>query len=165
VRQRTVTKVVLASALAVLSTGCLGTGALGRKVKEFNLEVVENRYGREAVFLGLQIIWIYRICAVLDLFVFNSIEFWSGTNPINGKNALADIPLSAAEEISLRDVERAQVERVSDSEAKLIIDFANGDHLTFDVTRDGDAYTVHYMDRVFYHGHVGGELAEGGDQL
>jgi hypothetical protein len=152
--------------MAVLSTGCLGTGALNRKVKEFNLEIVENRYGREAVFLGLQIIWVYRICSVLDLFVFNSIEFWSGKNPINDKNALADIPLSEAEKISLRDVERAQVERVSESEARLIVDFVNGDHMSFDVTRDEDGYTVSYMDRVFYRGHVDGtSVVERGDQL
>ena len=147
-------RALLASALVVLSTGCLGNFALGRKVKEFNLEVVENRYGREGIFLGLQIIWVYRICAVLDLFVFNSIEFWTGTNPIDGKNALADIPLSDAEKMSLRDVERAQVEWVSESEAKLIVDFANGDHMSFDVNRDQDTYTVSYRDRVFYTGHV-----------
>ena len=151
-------RVLIASALALLSTGCLGTGALGNKVREFNLEVVENRYGREAIFFGLQVIWIYRICAVLDLFVFNSIEFWSGKNPINGKNALADIPLSEAEKISLREVERAQVEWVSETEAKLIVDFANGDHLSFDVTRDDETYTVTYMDRVFYRGQVEGTL-------
>lgn len=157
-------RALLASALALLSTGCLGTGALSGKVREFNLEVVENRYGREGVFLGLQIIWVYRICTVLDLFVFNSIEFWSGSNPINGKNALADIPLSAAEKMSLREVDRAQVEWVSESEAKLIVDFVNGDHMSFDVTRDQDVYTVSYMGRVFYNGHVAGSLSQGGDR-
>ena len=147
-------RAVLASALALMSSGCLGTGALNASVRDLNLEVVENRYGREAIFLGLNIIWVYRICTVLDLFIFNSIEFWSGTNPINGKNALADIPLSAAQKISLREVDRAQVEWVSENEAKLIVDFANGDPLSFDVTRDRDTYTVSYMGRVFFSGHV-----------
>ena len=112
-------------------------GALNAKVRDFNLEVVQNRYGREAIYLGLNVIWIYRICTVLDLFIFNSIEFWSGTNPINGKNALADIPLSAAQKISLREVDRAQVEWVSENDARLIVDFANGDHMSFDVTGRG----------------------------
>ena len=148
-------RALLASALALMSSGCLGTGALNAKVKDFNLEVVENRYGREVLFLGLTVIWVYRICTVLDLFIFNSIEFWSGTNPINGKNALADVPLSAAEKISLREVDRAQVEWVSENEARLIVDFANGDHLSFDVTRDRDTYTVSYRGRVFFSGHIG----------
>ncbi len=149
-------RVVLACALAVssVSSGCLGTGALNGEVKEFNLGVVENRWAREGLFLGLQVLWVYRICTVLDLFIFNSIEFWSGSNFINGENALVDLPPSMAEKIALEGVERAQVARTSEEAAKLYVDFRNGDHLSFDVLRQGDEYTVSYLGRVFFTGRI-----------
>lgn len=68
-----------------LLMGCMGTGAVNGKVKEFNLKAVENRWGREGTFLALSVLWVYGVCEVLDLFIFNSIEFWSGSNFINGK--------------------------------------------------------------------------------
>ena len=75
---------LFALALATL-TGCMGRGALGKKVMKWNLEVVEHRWAREGVFLGLWITLVYPICAILDLLIFNSIEFWTGENPINGQ--------------------------------------------------------------------------------
>lgn len=125
-----------------------------RKVKKFNLTAIENRYGREGLYLGLQVLWLYRLCAVLDLFVFNSIEFWAGTNPVNGKSALAELPLSEAEKIGFHDVNRARVELVNDHEAKLHLEFRNGDRVAFNVIREERTYTVSYMGRVFYEGRI-----------
>jgi hypothetical protein len=146
---------VLAIALAALSVGCLGRGGLNGRVKEFNLETVENRYAREGIFLGLQVLWVYRVCSVLDLFVFNSIEFWSHDNPINGKTALADLPASEVEKIGFREIDGARFALVSADAATLQLDFTNGDRMTFDVQRHDTEYTVSYQGRVFYHGRVG----------
>jgi hypothetical protein len=144
--------------VAVLSgsvtTGCLGTSGLSGNLKEFNLEVVENRYGRETIFFVLNVVWVYRICTILDLFIFNSIEFWSGKNPLNGKSPLVDVPMSEVEKIGFRDLDRAQVELVAENEAKLHLDFQNGDHMTFDVVRNDDSYRVSYLGRVFFEGKV-----------
>ena len=134
--------------------GCMGTGGLGGKVKKFNLEVTEHRWGREAVFLGLHIIWVYRICTVLDLLVFNSIEFWSGENPINGKSPLVDIPLETVKKMGMNDVNKAQIERLTADKAKLYIDFTNGDKISFDVDRTDDQYTVSYLGKEFFNGSI-----------
>lgn len=139
---------------ASMSTGCMGTSGLSGNLKEFNLEVVENRYGREGIFFVLNVVWVYRICTILDLFIFNSIEFWSGKNPLNGKSPLVDVPMSEVEKIGFRDLERAQVELVAEDAAKLHLDFRNGDHMAFDVIRDEDGYTVSYLGRVFFEGKV-----------
>ncbi len=148
-------KRILAAALAaVLSTGCLGTNGLNRALKEWNVEVVENRYGREVIFLGLTVLWFYRICTVLDLFIFNSVEFWSGTNPINGKRALVDVPAAEIEKMGFKDLEGAKVELVSENAAKLHLAFANGDRMGFDVLRGEDTYTVSYMGRTFFTGQI-----------
>jgi hypothetical protein len=147
-------KMALVCVLAVLPSGCIGTGALNGKVKEFNLKTVENRWARAGLFLGLQALWITRVAAVADLFVVNSIEFWSGTNPVNGRVALADVSISEAEKLGFRGVERAQVEMVSESDARLHLDFQNGDHMTLDVARRDETYTVRYLGRVLFSGPI-----------
>jgi hypothetical protein len=140
-----------------MCTGCLGRGALNRQVKEYNLTWVENRWGREGIFFGLQALWVYRVCTVLDLFIFNSIEFWAGENPISGRSALADIPPSEVEKIGFRDIDGARVALLSENEAKLQLHFQNGDRMTFDVLRHDENYTISYQGRVFFQGKVGPE--------
>lgn len=147
-----VKKAMIALLLVAMSTGCLGRSALTQKVKKTNLSLTENRNGREAIFLGFQVFWVYRICTILDLLVFNSIEFWSGSNPISGESPLVDIPLSEAQKMGFNEIEKAQIERLTANEAKLHLDFANGDELTFDVIRENENYTVSYRGKEFFKG-------------
>ena len=37
---------------------------------------------KEFVFFGMIIVPVYMFSALLDAFIFNSIQFWSGDNPI-----------------------------------------------------------------------------------
>ncbi len=152
-------RVMLAGALAAWSAGCIGTGGLTGKAREMNLRAVENRWGRQGLYLGMQALWIYRITTVADLFVFNSIEFWSGTNPINGRTAIADVPRAEVARLGFEEIRNAQVELVDENEAKLYLDFENGDRMTLDVLRRNDAYTVSYLGRVLFEGPI--EAGEG----
>jgi hypothetical protein len=146
--------VTLALALLAASSGCLGTGGLGGKVKDFNLSATENRWGREGIYFAFQVLPVYRLCLILDLFIFNSIEFWSGRNFLNGKSPMVDLPPAEVDKIGFKDVERAQIELVSENAAKLHLAFHNGDRMGFDVLRDGESYTVSYLGRVFFEGRV-----------
>lgn len=75
-------------------SGCMGQMGLSAMVTKGNLSVVDNRYGRAGVFVLLSP--VYGLAATADLFVFNTIEFWSGKNPITGKSpALVDQKLDA----------------------------------------------------------------------
>ncbi|WP_426697966.1 DUF3332 domain-containing protein [Aeromonas hydrophila] len=75
-------------------SGCMGQMGLSAIVTKGNLSVVDNRYGRAGVFVLLSP--VYGLAATADLFVFNTIEFWSGKNPITGKSpALVDQKLDA----------------------------------------------------------------------
>jgi hypothetical protein len=138
--------------LAFSLTGCMGHNGLTGKALKFNLETTEDRWGREFMFVGMFVVLIYPICTILDLFIFNSIEFWSGENPINGKSPLVDIPLSEVQKMGMTQVVRAQVERVDEKLALLHLDFSDGDKVTFDVVRDDFTYTVSYLGVEYYHG-------------
>jgi len=74
----------LAVCLVMLSffvTGCTGSFALTKKVHEFHRSQ-ENKWVDEVIFLGCAIFYIYSIATLADAVIINSIEFWTGDNPI-----------------------------------------------------------------------------------
>jgi hypothetical protein len=146
--------VLCALATTPLLTGCLGHSALSAKARDVNLKLTENRWGREGIYLAFNFLYVYRISTFLDLIVFNSIEFWTGENPINGKSPLVDVPIEAAEQIGLNEIEDAKLERVSDTKAKIYLKFINGDKVTLDVTRDKDTYSVTMFGKEIYTGKI-----------
>ena len=86
-------KIVVTLLVAMFSlstaTACIGRMAVSGEVRKFNLNVVENKWAREGVFLLLYFIPVYPIAGAIDLIIVNSIEFHSGTNPVNGEPRLA----------------------------------------------------------------------------
>jgi hypothetical protein len=147
-------RALLALALAAPLSGCMGTNGLTGKALKFNLTAAEGPWTREFLFVGMWIIPVYPFCRILDLFIFNSIEFWSGRNVVNGKSPLVDLPKSEVDKIGLEQVEVAQVERLSDERALLYVGFENGDRVTFDVVRDRDTYTISYAGVEFFRGKI-----------
>jgi hypothetical protein len=146
--RRAVAGLLLAAALP----GCMGHYGLRNKALRFNLSTAESRWGREALFVGMWIVPVYPLFSLLDLLIFNSIEFWSGRNPLNGKSPLVDIPRSEIDKLGLENVEVAQVERLDETHAQLYVQFGNGDRVTFEVVRDGGEYTVGYAGVEFFRG-------------
>ena len=75
---------LLFAGLMLSNTACIGRMATSGVVGKFNLSVTESKWGRELVFLCLYIIPVYPTAGLIDLIIVNSIEFWTGTNPIDG---------------------------------------------------------------------------------
>lgn len=72
---------VVALASSMLFTSCIGSFKLTNKVLSWNHQI-SNKFVNELVFVGLWILPVYEISAIADALIINSIEFWSGTNPI-----------------------------------------------------------------------------------
>ena len=73
-----VTVVALAASMTMQS--CIGSFALYNKVKNWN-DHVGDKFVNELVFVAMWILPVYELRFAADLFILNSIEFWSGTNP------------------------------------------------------------------------------------
>ncbi|NQZ92279.1 MAG: DUF3332 family protein [Moritella sp.] len=85
--------VIVASSVSGL-TGCIGQMGLTQLAVGVNLKAVDNRYGRAGIYVLAAP--VYGVTALVDLMVINSIEFWTGTNPITKKGpAVADTPVEA----------------------------------------------------------------------
>jgi len=72
---------VLTVAGSMLFTSCIGKFALTNKVLTWNKQV-GNKFVNELVFVAFWILPVYEVTALADLLVINSIEFWSGSNPV-----------------------------------------------------------------------------------
>lgn len=72
----------LVAAGLVTTSGCFGSFQLTRKLYNWNANVSQDKFVRELVFLGLYIVPVYGIAGFADLVFANSVEFWTGTNPV-----------------------------------------------------------------------------------
>jgi hypothetical protein len=71
------------TALALVGgSGCFGSFNLVRKVYGFNKGVSTNKFAREFVFLAFNIVPVYGAAGFVDAVVVNTVEFWSGKNPV-----------------------------------------------------------------------------------
>jgi len=66
---------------SILFSSCIGSFALFNKVKTWN-QGIGNKFVNELVFVALAIVQVYTVTFVADVLVINSIEFWSGDNPV-----------------------------------------------------------------------------------
>lgn len=85
---------VVALSASMMMQSCIGSFALFNKVKNWN-DHVGDKFVNEIVFVAMWVLPVYELCFVADLFILNSIEFWSGENPalasevkvVDGKDA------------------------------------------------------------------------------
>lgn len=61
--------------------GCIGSFSLTGKLYQFN-KGLGNKWVQEIVFLAMVIIPLYGLTLLADGLIFNSIQFWTGSNPI-----------------------------------------------------------------------------------
>ena len=81
-KKRSVT-LLLATTLAssVLFSSCIGSFGLTNKLLSWNRNI-DSKFVNELVFIAFWIVPVYEISALADVLVINSIEFWSGSNPV-----------------------------------------------------------------------------------
>lgn len=68
-------------ASSVLFSSCIGSFGLTNKLLDWNRNI-DSKFVNELVFIAFCIVPVYEISALADVLVLNSIEFWSGNNPV-----------------------------------------------------------------------------------
>lgn len=80
---------ILLAGTSMTFTSCIGSFAMTNKVLSWNNQV-GNKFVNELVFFAFWILPVYEVTSVADLLVLNSIEFWSGTNPMTASTKAID---------------------------------------------------------------------------
>ena len=68
--------VIAVSLGAMTLSSCIGSFGLTNKVLDWNKGATDNKFINELIFLVISP--AYAVCSVADLFVLNTIEFWTG---------------------------------------------------------------------------------------
>lgn len=84
--RKAVAVVVIASFMSVTSA-CYGPFNLTRNVYHWNSSIkgsgeVNEKWMKEIVFFGMIVIPVYILSPLIDAFIFNPIQFWTGDNPV-----------------------------------------------------------------------------------
>ena len=66
---------------AFLFSSCIGSFGLHSKLVNWN-QSIGTKFVNELVYLACNIIPVYPVCYLADALEINSIEFWSGSNPM-----------------------------------------------------------------------------------
>ena len=74
-------------ALALATSGCYGPFNLTRRLYQWNGQVGRDKWEREFLFVVLVWAPVYGIATLADAVVFNSMEFWTGKNPVDRPSA------------------------------------------------------------------------------
>ena len=110
-----------AALLLTFTAGCFGGFNVTRKLWGFNKNVSPNKWVQWFVYLALVIIPVYEICGLGDVLIFNSVEFWTGNNPITVMN---DGP---REVIARRTADGMQIQVSEPGKAARVFDIALSD--------------------------------------
>ena len=66
---------------ALTLPSCIGSFTLSNKLLSWNKQI-GNKFVNELVFFAFWVLPVYEVSGLADILVLNSIEFWSGANPI-----------------------------------------------------------------------------------
>lgn len=80
-RRNRIQLLVVALCGSLLFTSCIGSFKLTNKLLTWN-HSINTKFVNELVFIAFWIIPVYEVSALADILVVNSIEFWSGENPV-----------------------------------------------------------------------------------
>ncbi len=160
--KKMITKACIAATAVTALSGCVGSNAVTEYVMGWNLKAVDNRYARG----GLNILMspIYGIAIAADYIVFNSLEFWTGKNVLNGKPHIFDskvdtyIDVNDKVDDSLktapikpltynRIIKQGQMEQLNENTIKMDITYDTGETATLVGVRNGNDVT-YYLDGV-----------------
>lgn len=124
----------LTGALAILLlssttlTSCIGSFNLTKSVLGWNNQV-GNKFVNELVFFAFWILPVYEVTGLADILVLNSIEFWSGRNPMSAS-------------VKSVDTDHGRYVIACDGKGYDITNELTGDTVRLDFTEDTQTWSV-----------------------
>lgn len=80
---------ILTLASSMMFTSCIGSFGLTNKVLSWNQQV-GSKFTNALIFAAFCVIPVYELTVMADILIINSIEFWSGSNPVTASAEIID---------------------------------------------------------------------------
>ena len=104
----------LALAVSVSASACYGTFTLTKKLHTWNGQVSDSKFVQELVFLGFIILPVYSLSLLGDGLIFNTIEFWTGDNPVASRDDVRIETYAHGVRVLVPDRPALRLERIGD---------------------------------------------------
>jgi len=154
--KKTISKVVALAVVSVALSGCVGSNAVTGYLMKFNVKAVDNRYARGG--LNILLSPAYGLTVAADYLVFNSLEFWTGSNPLTGAPHIFDTKTDTYLDIndqldkSLTEapvgpitsadmIEKGQMQQIDENTIQMDITYQSGERATLIGVREGEMVT------------------------
>ncbi|WP_394247868.1 DUF3332 domain-containing protein [Vibrio profundi] len=154
--KKTIAKIVALSVAAMALSGCVGSNAVTGYLMKFNLKAVDNRYARGG--LNILLAPAYGLTVAADYLVFNSLEFWTGSNPLTGAphifdskvdtmldindqldKSLTEAPVGPITQVDM--IDKGQMQQIDENTIQMDITYQSGERATLIGVRDGEMVT------------------------
>lgn len=113
-------------------TSCIGSFGLSNKVLSWN-KSIGNKFVNELVFVAFWILPVYEVTLLSDLLVVNSIEFWSGNNPMSASTKVVD-------------TEQGRYLIACDGKGYTVTHEATGESMRLDFTEEDQTWSIRLED-------------------
>lgn len=122
--------VAVTSASLLMTSGCLGSFSLTKKIYKWNEHATGERWVNEIIFIVGLIVPVYSLTLLADGIIFNSIQWWTGSNPV------AD----AGTQKHLKGADGSVAVMTLNADGSILVDATNakGEKTQFTLTRDHD---------------------------
>lgn len=117
----------------MLFSSCVGSFNLFNRLSSWN-QTIDNKFVNELVFIALWIVPVYEAAFIADIFVTNSIEFWSKDNPAAKAGDLKTVKGKNGDYL-VETLENGYSISYESKEAELIF---NSDNNTWNVVVEGE---------------------------
>lgn len=158
--KKSIAKLVAVAAVVSSLSGCVGSNAVTGYLMQFNLKAVDNRYARGG--LNMLLAPVYGMTVAVDYVVFNSLEFWTGKNPLSGAPHIFDTKMDTYIDVNHqldkslttapikplannRVIEQGQMQQLDANTVMMDITYNTGEKATLVGVREGDNVT-YYID-------------------
>ncbi|NOH97704.1 DUF3332 domain-containing protein [Vibrio sp. 99-70-13A1] len=154
--KKSIAKIVALSVVAVALSGCVGSNAVTGYLMKFNLKAVDNRYARGG--LNILLAPVYGLTVAADYLVINSLEFWTGKNPITGTphifdskmdtyidindqldKSLTEAPVGPISNVHM--IEKGEMQQIDENTIQMNITYLSGEKATLIGVREGEVVT------------------------
>lgn len=137
--KRTIVQMIstlLIAALLITAFGCYGSFQLVNKVYKFN-GTLGSKWVNELGFLVMVIVPVYGVATFVDAVILNTIEFWTGNNPMASTNGSQTISLPEGS-VALNGPEKTCTLRQTIDGKETIIQLTTKDGVTTAVDQTGN---------------------------
>lgn len=121
---------------SILFSSCIGSFNLSNKLLDWNRSI-DSKFVNELVFLAFWIVPVYEISMLADVLVINSIEFWTGSNPVADAGKVETIDTNNGVYTVETKTDGYHIEKAGEEKAIELV--FNGSDRSWSVEADGES--------------------------